>query len=82
MVKAYSGGSAVVEHGLKLASAAITNGQNCCTHPMESQYKGAKKAIFTLFVHDFLGRRGGCASSRLDHGLKTLPGRLREQPTY
>ena len=26
-------------------------------------------------------RRGGCASSRLDHGFQILPGRLRWQPT-
>ena len=25
----------------------------------------------------FFGPKGGCASSRLDHGLKTHPGRLR-----
>ena len=40
----------------------------------ESVYKGAKKAIFPLFFYDFLGRRGGRASGRLDHGLKTLQG--------
>ena len=33
------------------------------------------KYLFTIFSRIF-GPRGGCASSRLDHSLKTLPGRL------
>ena len=43
-----------------------------------------KKAIFPSFFHvffegiwNFSGLQGGCASSRLDHGLKTRAGRLR-----
>ena len=39
--------------------------------------KGNFPFIFSIFFADFLGPKGGCASSRLDHGLKTHPGRLR-----
>ena len=54
----------------------------------EFLYKRHKKAIvpsffmtFSLLFTIFWGPKGGCASSRLDHGLKTQPGRLRQQPT-
>ena len=47
-------------------------------------YQNPKNAIFLAFFAyffedylDFSGLQGGCASSRLDHGLKTHPGRLR-----
>ena len=39
--------------------------------------EGPQKAIFPSFFNDFLGRQGGRASGRLDHGLKNPPGRLR-----
>ena len=39
--------------------------------------KGNFSFIRSHFFLDFLGPKGGCASSRLDHGLKTQPGMLR-----
>ena len=64
----------------KLATNYPKNKNIFKKQPIFPQIQGFSQNIFDCFFNIFsgiFGPRGGCASSRLDHGLKTQPGRLR-----
>ena len=55
-----------------------TSGRMDGVYPLSKGHnKTSCSYIFFQFFSRIFGPRGGCASSRLDHSLKTLPGRPR-----